>query len=49
MTLLRGLNAQRALTIVMVTHELDVAAFAKRTVRFVDGVVQSDMDNPEAA
>ena len=45
MTLLRGLNDERELTIVMVTHEPDVAAFARRTVHFVDGLVQSDRPN----
>jgi putative ABC transport system ATP-binding protein len=49
MTLLRGLNDERELTIVMVTHEPDIAAFARRTIHFVDGLVQSDRPNPEAA
>jgi putative ABC transport system ATP-binding protein len=49
MELLRGLNRERGLTIVMVTHEHDVAAFARRTVHFVDGLVQSDGPTPEAA
>jgi putative ABC transport system ATP-binding protein len=26
----------------MVTHEPDMAAFAKRTLRFVDGKIESD-------
>ena len=30
----------------MVTHEPDMAAYAKRMVRFVDGVVESDVLNP---
>jgi putative ABC transport system ATP-binding protein len=33
-------------TIVMVTHEDDVAAHAKRIIRLRDGVVQSDQPNP---
>lgn len=33
-------------TIIMVTHEDDVAAQAKRTVRLKDGLVQSDLQNP---
>ena len=37
MQLLKSLNAQRGLTIVLVTHEEDVAAYAKRQVRFRDG------------
>jgi putative ABC transport system ATP-binding protein len=42
MQLLKSLNAQRGLTIVLVTHEEDVAAYAKRKVRFRDGHIESD-------
>jgi putative ABC transport system ATP-binding protein len=42
MELLRSLNRERGLTIVMVTHEPDMAAYASRIVRFVDGSVASD-------
>ena len=42
MELLKGLNEQRGITIVMVTHEPDMAAYARRTVRFVDGRIASD-------
>jgi putative ABC transport system ATP-binding protein len=49
MALLRGLNQERGITIVMVTHEPEVAALAKRVIHFRDGVVQSDECNPEAA
>ena len=49
MALLRGLNDARGLTIVMVTHEPGVAAFARRTVHFVDGTLQSDRPNAEAS
>ena len=42
MELLTGLNETRGLTIAMVTHEADMAAFAKRTLRFVDGKIESD-------
>jgi putative ABC transport system ATP-binding protein len=31
--------------VLMVTHEPDMAAYAKRLVRFVDGVVESDVQN----
>jgi putative ABC transport system ATP-binding protein len=41
MELLRRLNRERGMTIVMVTHEPDMAEYADRTVLFVDGVVQS--------
>ena len=42
MQLLKSLNAQRGLTIVLVTHEEDVAAYAKRKIRFRDGHIESD-------
>ena len=42
MDLLTGLNRQRGLTIVMVTHEADIAAYAGRAIHFLDGVVAQD-------
>ncbi|MBV9539880.1 MAG: ABC transporter ATP-binding protein [Alphaproteobacteria bacterium] len=42
MQLLKSLNAERGLTIVLVTHEDDVAKYAKRQVRFRDGRIESD-------
>ena len=42
MALLRKLNDERGITIVLVTHEEDVAAYAKRQVRFHDGRIVSD-------
>ena len=45
MTLLSHLNAERGLTIAMVTHEADIAAYGTRTVKFVDGRVESDVRN----
>ncbi len=44
MQLLQSLNRDRGLTIVLVTHEEDVAAFAQRQVRFRDGLIESDTD-----
>jgi putative ABC transport system ATP-binding protein len=46
MELLWRLNAEQGITVLMVTHEPDMAAYAKRMVRFVDGVVESDEPNP---
>lgn len=40
--LLQELNRDRGLTIIMVTHEDDIAAFAGRNIRFVDGNVADD-------
>jgi len=45
MQLLVDLNRQQGITIVMVTHEPDMAAYAKRIVRFMDGLVESDEQN----
>jgi putative ABC transport system ATP-binding protein len=45
MRLLRSLNEQRGITIVMVTHEPDIAAWTRRIVRFRDGVIESDEPN----
>ncbi len=42
MELLAQLNQNRGITIVMVTHERDMAAFARRVVFFCDGRVQDD-------
>ncbi len=42
MALLAGLNRERGITIVMVTHEPDMAAYGSRIVRFLDGRIASD-------
>ena len=42
MQLLKSLNAENGLTIVLVTHEEDVASYAGRHVRFHDGMIASD-------
>ena len=49
MELLWGLNVNLGITVLMVTHEADMAAYAKRIVHFVDGVVDSDTLNPYPA
>jgi len=49
MALLWRLNADQGITVLMVTHEPDMAAYARRMVRFVDGLVESDMRNPHPA
>jgi putative ABC transport system ATP-binding protein len=45
MELIAALNRERGITVLMVTHEPDMAAYARRTVRFVDGLVASDALN----
>ena len=42
MTLFQKLNAEQKITIVLVTHEQDIAAYAQRHVVFKDGKVVSD-------
>jgi putative ABC transport system ATP-binding protein len=45
MELLRALNRERGITVIMVTHEPDMAAYAGRVIRFMDGLVASDEAN----
>ncbi|MBZ0159707.1 MAG: ABC transporter ATP-binding protein [bacterium] len=42
MTLLSTLNKERGITIILVTHEADMAAFAGRVIHFRDGRIESD-------
>ena len=49
MDLISALNREQGITVLMVTHEPDMAAYAKRVVRFVDGRVESDRRNGESA
>ncbi len=49
MDLITAFNRERGITVLMVTHEPDIAACAKRVIRFVDGRVASDHRNGKAA
>ncbi len=49
MALLGALNETRGITVVMVTHEPEMASFAKRTIRFRDGRIDSDGRDGEPA
>lgn len=40
--LLTALNRERAITVVIVTHEPGMAAYARRVVRFMDGLLADD-------
>ena len=46
MELLSSLNRERGITVLMVTHEADMAQYAQRTVRFVDGLIADDHRQP---
>jgi putative ABC transport system ATP-binding protein len=47
MQLLTSFNREQGITVVMVTHEPDMAAYAKRQIHFLDGMVESDTQNGE--
>ena len=49
MELVTSLNRDQGITVVMVTHETDIAAYARRIIRFVDGRIDSDIENRQAA
>ena len=42
MELLTGLNRTKGITVVMVTHEPDMAAYARRIIQFKDGLIETD-------
>ena len=46
MNLLVQLNTERGITILLVTHEDDVAAYARRTIHVRDGLIASDESKP---
>ena len=45
MELLVAMNRERGITVLMVTHEQEMAAYAKHIVHFVDGRIDSDHHN----
>jgi len=45
MGLLMALNRDHGITVLMVTHEPDMAAYARRMVHFVDGCIARDVAN----
>jgi putative ABC transport system ATP-binding protein len=42
MSLLSEINQAKGVTVIMVTHEPDMAAYAKRTIHFLDGLIEND-------
>jgi len=49
MDLITDLNREQHMTVVMVTHESDIAVHAHRIMRFVDGHLESDVRNDRTA
>jgi putative ABC transport system ATP-binding protein len=49
MDLLTALNRDQGITVIMVTHEADIAGYAQRTISFLDGRIASDVTREEAA
>jgi putative ABC transport system ATP-binding protein len=49
MELLMGLNRDRGITIVMVTHEPDMAAYAHRILHFKDGLIDGQQKKEAAS
>jgi len=47
MEMLAAFNRERGITIVLVTHDADMAAYAKRIIRFLDGVIDGEENNGE--
>ncbi len=48
MALMTALNRDRGITIVMVTHDVDIASHARRLVTFRDGIIVSDQSRAAA-
>jgi ABC-type lipoprotein export system ATPase subunit len=49
MDLLTSLNRDHRITVIMVTHEADIAAYAQRAIDFLDGRIVSDVTRKRAA
>jgi putative ABC transport system ATP-binding protein len=49
MELLCALNREKGVTIAMVTHEPDMARYARRIISFRDGLVHTDVTNGHGA
>src|SRR6266849_5332040 len=49
MEVLTKLNREQGITVILVTHDADIAAYADRTITFRDGEIQSDTRKDAAA
>jgi len=45
MEMLAAFNREYGITIILVTHDADMAAYAKRIIRFIDGIIDSEEEN----
>ena len=45
MEMLAIFNREYGITIVLVTHDADMAAYAKRVIRFLDGIIDTEEEN----
>ncbi|RDJ12997.1 ABC transporter ATP-binding protein [Rhizobium grahamii] len=45
MDLMTRLNREQGITIVMITHEPDIAAYAQRLLRFIDGKLETEAEH----
>jgi putative ABC transport system ATP-binding protein len=43
--LVKGLNEEKGVTVIMITHDNYIASWAKRTVQMLDGLVVQDVNN----
>jgi putative ABC transport system ATP-binding protein len=49
MDFISNLNREHGITVIIVTHENEIAAYARRVIRFVDGKVSYDAQQRQAA
>ena len=49
MELLRRFNEEQGITVIMVTHEEEMAAYAKRVIHFRDGLIEREVTNGRGA
>jgi putative ABC transport system ATP-binding protein len=45
MEMIAAFNRESGITIVLVTHDADMAAYAKRIIRFLDGIIDTEEEN----
>jgi putative ABC transport system ATP-binding protein len=43
--LVKGLNEEKGVTVIMITHDQNIASYAKRTVHMLDGVIAREVNN----